>query len=290
MHPAKYNFDTSKDLDDFFIVLPSNSPSYAHGGEKTLAAYTVKLPRNLSLHGDWYVGLTEITYTKSWTPIKKPYPLGIMKKGKTFDTGLTIPREQTSVQGLIGWINTNLQNFWNDNIKFSRKSDVKKDRPYVSPPDNNGLLAVYPGVVTSLDGKATNYWPDIGEEVLNLLGLPTPLHEHPNDMNSQRIVCGIRKPDLSSGVDALYVYTDIASPTIVGDTFAPILRVVPVSRGSAFGENVDVVYPHPYYHKIGKREFDHITIYIRDGSGSVVPFEFGRVIVTLHFKRWKVTT
>lgn len=166
---------------------------------------------------------------------------------------------------------------------------MKQTAPSLDSTTQSPLINVNPGIVLSKEGEETYFWPDMGEEVQQILGLPTPLHTHPDRIESSTIVTGYKKPDLATGVDALYVYSDVVTPTIVGDSFSPILRVIPVTHAIEFGENVDVIFPHPYYYKVSKRELSTITINIKDGTGSLIPFEFGRVIVTLHFKKWRAT-
>ena len=282
--------DHSKEIDDFFIVLPSNTKTAVSNGFNTMSDYTISLPRNLSFHGDWYVGLTEITYTKSWVRMIATQTLGLKRKGSCYDTKILIPGNQTSVSGLVGWINTTLQEVWTKDSKFIEETDVKGNRPFLMFGENQPFVCVTPGIVKStVTDKTTHFWPDVGEDISRILGLSSPLHRHPDDIVTQKLVCGFKKPDLSAGIDALFVYSDIVTPTIVGDRAANILRVVPVTRATPFGENVDVIFPHPYYYRVSKREFGHITVNIRDETGSPVPFEFGRVIITLHFKKWKNT-
>ena len=60
--------------------------------------------------------------------------------------------------------------------------------------------------------------------------------------------------DLRRGFESLYVYSSIVAPRIVGDKIAPLLRIVPITE-------------------------------IRDDTGRPVPFERGKVTVTLHFRR-----
>lgn len=289
MQSNEYKFDYRSQVEDFFIVLPSNTPSVFDRDKNTMASYTVNLPRDITFHGDWYIGLTEITYTKSWISIENNHLLGIMKRGKLIETGDVIPRKPTSIPALIQWLNMKLSAFWNSNNYFLGEFDTKNDPPYFMFPENELFIKVFPGSITSEREEQTYFWPHVGEEIMKVLGLATPLHLRPDLMDSGAPVQGVRKPDLSVGIDALFVYSDVVSPTIVGDTAANILKVVPVTRAIDYGENVDVIFPHPYYYKVSKREVSRILINIKDETGNTVPFEFGRVIVTLHFKRWKPT-
>ena len=89
--------------------------------------------------------------------------------------------------------------------------------------------------------------------------------------------------DMESSVHALYVYTDVVEAIRVGDTQAPLLRVVDAS--GAIGEHIHRNYNPPRYLPICKSNFDSIEIDIRTDEGKPVPFESGRLSVTLHFRR-----
>ena len=88
--------------------------------------------------------------------------------------------------------------------------------------------------------------------------------------------------DLYRGFNSLYVYCDAAEAIPVGDTKAPLLRVVDAARN--FGDLIHRLYTTPQYVPVSRKEFNTMEIYIRDGTGRPVPFEFGKVIATLHFR------
>ena len=54
------------------------------------------------------------------------------------------------------------------------------------------------------------------------------------------------------------------------------------------GERVQVVYDKPIYVPLQKKNFDSIEIDIRNDIGKPIPFEYGKVIVTLHFRLSKI--
>ena len=85
--------------------------------------------------------------------------------------------------------------------------------------------------------------------------------------------------DMAQGIYALYVYTNVVESRVVGDSVVPLLRIVPLEgkHGDVVSKNITVLH----------REFTTIEIDIRDDAGRHVPFERGRVTVTLHFRRRK---
>ena len=90
---------------------------------------------------------------------------------------------------------------------------------------------------------------------------------------------------LASVPQQLFVYSDIVEPQLVGDTIAPLLRIVAIRSKFEFGKCVAVTYETPHYIRVQRRQFETIEIDIRDNTGKPIPFEFGTVIVKLHFRR-----
>ena len=89
--------------------------------------------------------------------------------------------------------------------------------------------------------------------------------------------------DLNEGLRFMYVYCDIVSHTLVGDTRAPLLRVCPL-RGN-YGDVIHETFTDIHYVPVQKRHFDTIELNINTETGRIMPFQFGKSIVTLHFRR-----
>jgi hypothetical protein len=89
--------------------------------------------------------------------------------------------------------------------------------------------------------------------------------------------------DVNRGLNLLYVYCDIAMHTLVGNTKTPLLRTCNVT--GKHGEFVRHTYVQPHYLTVGRREFHSVDIAINNELGKPMPFEYGRSVVTLHFRR-----
>jgi hypothetical protein len=83
----------------------------------------------------------------------------------------------------------------------------------------------------------------------------------------------------------LFVYSDILEPQIVGDTIAPLLRIVGIEDVSLYGKIIVKTYDNPHYVPILKRRFETVEIEIRDSEGKPAPFEYGPVVLKLHFRQ-----
>ncbi len=79
----------------------------------------------------------------------------------------------------------------------------------------------------------------------------------------------------------MYVYCDVLENVPVGDTKAPLLRVMPVTGKN--GDVSSICFDKPMYVPLQKKCFDTVEIDIRNEVGDPVPLEFGKSIITLHF-------
>ncbi|GFS36565.1 uncharacterized protein TNIN_389301 [Trichonephila inaurata madagascariensis] len=88
--------------------------------------------------------------------------------------------------------------------------------------------------------------------------------------------------DAWSNFSVFYVYSDLISPQIVGDTQAPLLRIVRTEDQD--GETISQYYDRPQYLPLVRHSFQTIQSELRLNSGDCVPFERGKVIIVLHFR------
>jgi len=92
---------------------------------------------------------------------------------------------------------------------------------------------------------------------------------------------------LRSIPDKLFVYCDICEPYIIGDVQSPLLRIVAndTRNDYAFASTRIKHFSPAQYVSLRQLCFRTIEIDIRDQLGESIPFEFGTLTVTLHFRR-----
>ena len=73
--------------------------------------------------------------------------------------------------------------------------------------------------------------------------------------------------NLHHNFSSLYVYSDIASFTCIGDTVAPLLRIVPFSHNST---TCYIEFKTLHCVSVSKSVVDQVNITIKTESGSVV--------------------
>jgi hypothetical protein len=89
--------------------------------------------------------------------------------------------------------------------------------------------------------------------------------------------------DVNRGLNLVYVCCDTAADSTVCDIKAPLLRVCNFS-----GEHGRVVHDtnvRLHYVPVGRRDFDTVEIAINKVIDESMPIEFGKSVVTLHFRR-----
>ena len=74
---------------------------------------------------------------------------------------------------------------------------------------------------------------------------------------------------------------------MVGDAQVPLLRIVPVEGRDGEIITITRVFDPIQYCPLLQRRFQTVEIDIRDDMGSMVPFERGRVVATLHCRKRK---
>ena len=89
--------------------------------------------------------------------------------------------------------------------------------------------------------------------------------------------------DLEYGFHDLFVYRDLIQSKYVGDALVPLLRIVSVE--GEVGQRVSKSFLHPQYVPVSRKQFKTIEVNIKRDTVESVPFEFGRVLLTLHFRQ-----
>jgi hypothetical protein len=260
--------------EEFFLVLPSNASPILYPDNK-VSAYTVLLPHPIDLGPNWLVTLSEISYTKSWFNVQESKigmkyvdNKGVEVVDNTHQLTLpggyyhspadfvkTINRKLTGWKRIVG-VQTVPEYIVEDRKLFIRST---KDNTVVGEAN-----------FTSWGGKRqfkASFDPEI-KEVLGIANLAThrPIH-------------------LNQAWGNLYVYSDIVEESIVGDITAPLLRVIGTDTQAPFGTQITVSFDDEQYRRVSRHSLQEISIYLANDQGKRPHFHFGRVTVTLKFKR-----
>lgn len=242
--------------DHFYLTLPSDGAS------------VVKLPEPIRLTGDYELGVSEIVYPHTWYNVDNgdekywvaaynvytntfPVPKMYLKSGYYRD-------EETFAASLTQQVIRYFADVPVIDVKFTFVKHLGKIRMHLQGSQDIAVI--------------------LSADLLDFMGFA-------RKMFARKVVdrVGEKTFDVNRGLNLMYVYCDVASHSIVGDTKTPLLRVFnPVGK---HGDVVRLTYDRPHYVSVERREFDSVTISINNEVGKPFSFRSGRLVTTLHFRR-----
>lgn len=262
--------------------------------DNTTTKFITKLPRQLSLHGDWAVSLAEIEYPMNFLHVPESgnfvtfengdYDLKLknndaMKNGlyynyeheESTDVGRSIHRDAIpsgvyqSIDSLIETINRLSKA--NGHLTFKSTVSGQIEVVRICDDANYHDFRVSPAIAKLLG---------FNEEACNSVMI---------DPECRYV--GVRQASLSNVIpNTMFVYTDICENYITGDVQTPLLRTIPIeSENYVYGASRIKTFPATRYIPLIRNSFGTIEIDIRDEYGKAIPFVEGTLTVTLQFKR-----
>ena len=274
------------DQQSFYLILPSNVQS---SPSNSLSNFLTILAKQITLQGSWRVALTEISYTNSIYNVAEDEPIYL------YDCDM---RNYLGKDGKDSFLKKGYYKTEGDLLKSINK--ILKDFPVKQPPRVKYNSKTHKIVIKDgLKKDACSLFVHFSSEMRNMLGLAKTA-SLVSDINynwDSKTEVSLLLPtmfeeaespiDMKAGRRAMLVYTDIVEPVFIGDTQAQILRTVEVPESATFGEQVVFKYSKPYYIPLITNDFSTIRVNIKSDDGIDIPFEFGRVVLTLHFQKWK---
>jgi hypothetical protein len=245
----------------FYLHLPSNvSPQYFPTNR--ISSFKTKLPKRFKfLPCEYEVALMEFSYIHSI----KTFP-------KEFDRTVEFLFELPDLQQTKGVRVLPNKNYTNLNILLKELNALMNTKD-----------GTYANFVYNTTTKRVEFEPLIG--ALKLSGfLSQAIGFEGVTLFNNRTSIAKCPPDLSGGMYHIFIYSDIAQPQIVGDTFAPLLRLVNISGKE--GEAITQTF-RPFYIPLAHTEFDTIEILLCNEFGEEIQFDNGQSVITLHFKKLK---
>ncbi len=269
-------------MNDFYLTLPSNTTS-----QNTTANFSVHLPQKLNLQGKWEVALVEIQYPYSWENIsgKQNKPtidnwIDVTFENNFLATVYVPPGYYGSIFELVAAIEygkeqasesleNSLQEFPGEFGLISKHiEDIK-----------SGFIFIFDQTLKRVSCK---FWGEkvkhveLSSKLQYMLGF-----EHAEIYKERNRAKYI--PDIRIGFYSLYLYCSLVEPQIVGNVTAPLLRSVHVKGNH--GDIIEKLYNTPHYVPVVAKEIDRVEIDIKDDNNQSVPFQFGKTVVKLHFRR-----
>lgn len=253
----------------FYVTLPSNSSMKYYPGN-TLTRFTTRLENPISLSGNWEVGLAEIQYQHTWNNLERGegriYYSQQYEKQKYVQNSLRIlPGYYDTPSNLVVEINKTI-------FQFAQTMNLDSYAFFEYNHFTKRVTATIPV------GANVNF----SLALCAILGLGPRQNPIANNEESAIQWRAANACDINRGFSSMYVYCNLLEHVPVGDTKAPLLRIVHLAGKS--GETINTSYEKPYYVPLQQKSFDSIEIDIRTDTGNSVAFEYGKLIVTLHFR------
>lgn len=267
---------------DFTIILPSNS-SLKYFPSNTTTNFSTRLPREVELHGRWLVGISEIHVPCTTLHVNREEALLKDPENKTrlcyFKHGVF-----NSITSFIDALNAGVleyhNNVWGEKFFYDKEGGFVNRIVYKKPNSDECYVPC-----------------DLSETVKRVLGFEDTNFfftdfNSPNDFTRVKVLndgffVGKQPASLARAIpDQLFIYSNLCEPSIVGDTHAPLLRIVSLDeREFNFGSTIVKRFAPVNYTPLLNNRFQIIDIDIRDQFGNPIPFEFGTLTVALHFKK-----
>ena len=284
-------------MSSFYLTLPSNS-SMDTFPENTLTQYVTKLPDRFDLLGEWEVGLSEIQYPISWYNVsKEDVQLEMYHVDSSMSSSNAAlhdisppPGHYDSPDALVKQINTTIASKESKKnlIRFSYNEISKKITINFGPDAKLPTVLIMSKMFAELAGfSLTDVKPVLSEHKDEEKGKEETSNWWKIKGTANRSVTGSNVCDLQRGFYSLFVYCDVVEHVVVGDVKAPLLRTVNITGKE--GLTVNRIFQTVQYVPVQRKQFSTIEIDIRDDTGRPVPFQRGKVIVTLHFRRKRPT-
>ena len=249
----------------FYLTLPSNS-SKDYYPENTVAQYRTKLISTIELDGEWEVGLTEISIPSNVHNVIEGYCYYNLYLAGEFIRRINLtPGHYRRMRELMEDLHRSqraqvpLQSHEPLLVQFSFEANNKKVR------------------MVREETVHSHVHVEFNTNLARLLGYDSNVRyslRHPKVSKFP--------PNMTGNIHSVYVYCDLSEHVLVGDTKAPLLRIV--DRTSHARNVVHRTFNPPLYVPLQKKCFDTVEINLMTDTGIPVPFLSGKSFVVLEFR------
>lgn len=238
--------------------------------DNTLAHYNTRLAAPVDLQGEWEVGLAEVSYPLSWYNVRRgeimEWRIRVGPRPDQHISFALVPGVYTTPNILLGKMKELMMHErLHDLVEIRLDPISQKVHIYVQGGSTEVYFSPVLGELLGLGPKVTDVYLRAGAYT------------------------GTYTLDLNIGFYSLYIYCDLVRARPIGDVMAPLLRSVPIKKANTTDRDAtnirNDVFPNVYFLPMQKKNFQVVEIDIRDDTGNRVPFESGKVEVTLVFRK-----
>lgn len=263
---------------NFFLTLMSNSSLNYYSENKT-SGFAVLLPQKIQLTGEWAVALAELHYPYNFFNVsEKENSISV-----EHDTENPRSEDLTNIVQKARYTNSRISPGFYKNIECILKAvnnelsrSIGSDVLSVNELDGRTVVDLDKCLDANL--KSITFSPR--------LAMQLGFDPEDNIMNFKR---SNNVGNIYFGIpDQMLIYTDVIEPVLVGHEKAQVIKIVNTageSRSCAFGDVHTTEFQRMHYIPVMKKDFESISVDIRDCTGSYMPFRHGVSTVKLHFKK-----
>lgn len=245
--------------DNLHVMLSSDSNLHIHP-ENTASNFQVKLSKHLEFtHGQWEVALTEIHYPHTWYNIRHNRNRIVVSDDTTDYPIIVTPGYYGTIEELLDALRT---------AGLGKPSTPAVEITYNK---HSGHTAVKIPTGCAMKMQNSDIARVLGFSSTAKLGSVNTVELSPNMASTH------------NGFYSLFVYTDIVKTQHVGDITAPLLSVVALK--GHHGDYTSVHVNNPQFKPLSQDQFHTVHVHIRNDQDEFVPFQLGRCIVMLTFRR-----
>ena len=256
---------------EFYMVLPSRSSRNIFP-DNSATQFNVQLPQTFHLSGEWCVGLTEIQIPLTFQHV-------------------SVKNKENYVRVKLGGEDAELLESQMKPGVYSDMNSFLHELNNLDCIKNHFVFNVQSGGFVEISQKCTESCKNeyqhtllLTKKLSKILGFEKGVTLF-DDVEGGKIT-SYRPANLRNGLPTtLMVYTDICQPYVTGDSHSPLLRTIPLELSDYTYNGVEIKnFSAPVYVNLISNCFQTIRIYIRDEYGHPIPFDYGTLTVTLHFK------
>jgi hypothetical protein len=246
----------------FYLTLPSNASLDVFPDNKT-TEYHVQLPQSIDLEGDWETGVYSISYPYTWYTMQdnstETHFLFKVPTSKWYDSAVLEYGHYETMNEFTKGMTDALE------TEIGNRTDICLTYNAIT---GKVAIRLKPGCKLYLNNKLSLILGFGGKELM-LDAAKGAVQESP-------------LADLSF-FSSIFTYCNIVQAQVVGDVNARLIKTVPVE--GTYGDTITRTFTNIQYLPVETKSFEDVEIVLRTDTGDPVPFERGKVVVTLHFRK-----
>ena len=299
---------------DFYLILPSNADEEGNMTNQ----FRVRLPDPIELNGNWEVALVEITYPYTWPNLTglpminvpmtyediklyEPTTPQLINANNVFlcaipqltelETVVVPPGHYSTPEELLKAIKKGLRhqtNVMKNRVKLLNEK-LPPDSPYAVdvstlPTLDKAISFSYDSVLRRVKVDMVAFAVDaiiMARHLEYMLGVE-PKHKDLVTIGKS-VTLAPYPVDLKAGFYSLFIYCDLVETQILGKSRVQLLQIVPIE--GKYEDIVSKTFFAPHYIPVLKKTFESVEIAIKDDTDKLVPFEYGKCMLKLHFRK-----